>query len=116
MCHMSYVMCHVSHVTYHVSRVIFHMDFFLIGEVEGLVSMGPTLSSFVCYLLASSLYDLSVNRPSPSSGPVSKSSLKNVYIGPLLVPVQSLVSLLFLLFIGLLFSILVYLGLFPILL
>ena len=61
-CHMSHVTCHVSHVTCHMSRVTCHMScvtchmspFFLLLfptkwwslSVEGMLSTGPTPSSF----------------------------------------------------------------------
>ena len=49
-CHVSHVMCHMSHFTCHVSHVNFFLFFFLtkwwILSVEGLLSMGPTPSSF----------------------------------------------------------------------
>ena len=57
MCHVSRVTCHVSHVTCHVSHVTCHMShilfiFFIFWtmwwslSVEGLLSTGPTPSSF----------------------------------------------------------------------
>ena len=49
-CRMSHVTCHKSHVTCHVSHVTCHMSFFWtnwwILWVEGLLSTGPTPSSF----------------------------------------------------------------------
>ena len=53
MCHMSGVRCQVSGVRGHVSCVIFFLFFSdkvvkLVGAVEGLLSTGPTPSSFVC--------------------------------------------------------------------
>ena len=51
-CHLPYVTCHVSHVTCHVSHVTCHcrnIYFFTVWwsySVEGLLSTGPTPSSF----------------------------------------------------------------------
>ena len=50
-CHLSRVTCHMSHVTCLMSHVMFFCFFFLIKwrslSVEGLLSTGPTPSSFV---------------------------------------------------------------------
>ena len=53
-CHMSRVTCHVSHVTCHMSRATCHFFFFFFFwtkrwslSVEGLLSTGPTPSSFI---------------------------------------------------------------------
>ena len=49
-CHMSHVMCHMSGVTCHVSHVIIFFFFRTIWwslSVEGLLSTGPTPSSFI---------------------------------------------------------------------
>ena len=45
-CHVSHVMCHMSRVTCHVSHVIFFLLLFSDKVVEGLLSTGPTPSSF----------------------------------------------------------------------
>ena len=74
-CHVSHVTCHMSHVTCHVSRVttchlsrvrchmshVFFSSYFFFRikwwslSVEGLLSTGPTPSSFRCYTLSSIL-------------------------------------------------------------
>ena len=45
-CHVSYGMCHVSHVMWHLSHVICFFTNRLSKLVEGLLSTGPTPSSF----------------------------------------------------------------------
>ena len=48
-CHMSHVTCHMSHVTCHMTCVTCHIFFFTKRwslSVEGLLSTGPTPSSF----------------------------------------------------------------------
>ena len=62
-CHVSRVTCHVSHVTCHVSRVTcFFFCFFWIKwsslSVEGLLSTGPTPSSFISYIVIGSFNGL----------------------------------------------------------
>ena len=55
MCHVSHVTCHMSHVICHMSRVTCHVSHVLIFfftkwwslSVEGLLSTGPTPSSFL---------------------------------------------------------------------
>ena len=55
-CHMSQVACHVSHVTCHMSQVTYHKSYFFFFtkwwslSVEGLLSMGPSPSSFYSYI------------------------------------------------------------------
>ena len=46
-CHMSCVRCHVSGVTCNMSHVTFFLNKWWSYSVEGLLSMGPTPSSFV---------------------------------------------------------------------
>ena len=55
-CHVSLVTCHVSLVTCHVSRVTCHMSLFFRTKwwslsVEGLLSTGPTQSSFYLFII-----------------------------------------------------------------
>ena len=47
-CHVSHVMCHVSHIVCHMSfiYIYFFLDKVMELVVEGLVSTGPTPSSF----------------------------------------------------------------------
>ena len=59
-CNVSHVTCHVSHVTCHMSHVTFFLLLFFWTKwwsllVEGLLSTGPTPSSFVGFISIASL-------------------------------------------------------------
>ena len=53
-CQVSAVSCRVSGVTCHYVFVLFSFQTKWLGKsVEGLLSMGPTLSSYICFTTAS---------------------------------------------------------------
>ena len=82
-CHVSHVTCHMSHVTCHVSHVTFFLLLFFCTiwwslSVEGLLSTGPTPSSFgLCHSLLMDLSHEQQQHPTVNSWEVMEAIKKS---------------------------------------